>query len=248
MMVVKRCKQEYRQDDRQKENTLDVSFHNAKVRIFYYICRIKEKITLNYKSNLIKFNDIADVNAYIKEQLPVQSDIMKDITGYGIKIMVEPNGDHRYIKAAIETNDISWIICQSAPNEYPSQSKLISDWTDGSMPTTFTNKPVGAWERFFFQSHESTLKENYIDTADETSMILGGTHGITNSGLAILKDLSLSGSSAKKDQFWVGGADEVWEYYYLYNNAKITDISYAESKLTFKVKVLQKTPVPRTDD
>ena len=58
MMVVKRCKQEYRQDDRQKENTLDVSFHNAKVQIFYYICRIKEKITLNYKSNLIKMKKL----------------------------------------------------------------------------------------------------------------------------------------------------------------------------------------------
>ena len=58
MMVVKRCKQEYRQDDRQKENTLDVSFHNAKVRNFYYLSGIKEKITLNYKSNLIKMKKL----------------------------------------------------------------------------------------------------------------------------------------------------------------------------------------------
>ncbi len=186
------------------------------------------------------FNGVEDVNAYIKEKLPVQSDIMKDITGYGLKVLVEPNGDHRYIKAAIESDNICWNIFQnSEATEYPAQSKLISAWTNGSMPTTFTSKPTGAWERFFFQDHETTLKENYIDTADGTSMILGGTHGMTNAALNVIKEIAQGGSHAKADQFWVAGADEVWEYYHLYNNAKITDISYAESKLTFKVKIPQ---------
>ena len=176
---------------------------------------------------------------YIREQLPIQSDIMKKITGYGLKVVVEPNGNKNYMAAGVASDEICWNICQNASNEYPPQSKLLSDWTDKTkgMPTTFTLKPTGAWERLFFMNHENTLKETYIDTADGTSMILGGTHGMTNAALTLLKDISQSGTSAKKDQFWVAGADEVWEYYYLYHKASIQNVSYANGTLTFQVKV-----------
>ena len=58
--------------------------------------------------------------------------------------------------------------------------------------------------------------------------------------LLLLKDLDREmGTAEKKDQFWVASADEVWEYYHLYNNATITDVSYNETskELTFKVNI-----------
>ncbi|MBQ9231281.1 MAG: hypothetical protein IJ190_08905 [Prevotella sp.] len=176
---------------------------------------------------------------YIREQLPIQSDIMENITGYGLKVVVEPNGNKNYMAAGIASDEVCWNIYQNASDGYPPQSKLLSYWTntENGLPTTFANKPVGAWERFFFMDHENTLRENYIDTADGTSMILGGTHGMTNAALTLLKDISQSGTSAKKDQFWVAGADEVWEYYYLYHKASIQNVSYANGTLTFQVKV-----------
>ena len=174
---------------------------------------------------------------YITEQLPTQSKVMEDITGVGLKVIVEPNGNKNYIKAGIASNEICWNIYQNATTEYPAQSKLISYWTSGSQPTTFDNKPTGAWERFFFQSQENTLKTNYIDTADGTAFVMGGTHGMTNDALNIIKDIALGGTSAKADQFWVAGADEVWEYYHIYNNAIIQNINYVDGKLTFEVKM-----------
>ena len=176
---------------------------------------------------------------YITEQLPIQSRIMEDITGVGLKVIVEPNGNKNYIKAGIASDEICWLIYQNANSSYPPQSKLISDWTNTnrSLPTTFTQKPTGAWERFFFQSQETVLKTNHIDTADGTSFVMGGTHGMTNAALNVLKDIAQTGSSAKKDQFWVAGADEVWEYYNLYNSATIENVSYADGKLTFDIKV-----------
>lgn len=184
-----------------------------------------------------------EINTYIKEQFGVQSAIMKGITGFDMKVLVEPNGDHRYIKAAVESNEICWAIYQNATADYPSQSKLLTYWTnkESGLPSSFVDKPTGAWERSFFQSNESTWRTNYIDVADGTSMILGGTHGLGNAALTILKDISLSGTASNKDQFWVAGADEVWEYYYLFHYTRITDVDYTDGKLTFKVKIPQYT-------
>ena len=180
----------------------------------------------------------AQWRSYITEQLPIQSQKMEDITGYGLKVIVEPNGDHQYIGAGIASNEVCWNIFQNASTEYPAQDATLSDWTGGSMPTDFTSKPTGAWERFFFQDKERTFYDEKIKPAiennDGSKMILGGTHGIANAMLTILKE-----KVQPADKLWVAGADEVWEYYYIYNHAKIEDINYndTEGKLTFTVKV-----------
>lgn len=179
------------------------------------------------------FDDVADVNAYIKEQLPIQSNKMKGITGYGLKVIVEPNGDHRYLKAGVESNEICWNIMQNSTDEYPANSLLLDNWTKGIDITSFDNKPTGGFERLFFQGNESTWMSN-INTADGTKIILGGTHGMGNDILKFMKE-----TVQPTDKYWVAGADEVWEYYHLYNKAKIENVKYADGTLTFEVKVPQ---------
>lgn len=170
------------------------------------------------------------------------SDLWEGITGIGLKVLVEPSGTHKYIDAGKMSDEICWNIFQNGViPQYPEMTNtLISDWTTAGDWTTFgNNKPEETTRRIFFQGNENEFT-NAINNADGTKFIIGGTHGIGDNILTFLKDLDkTTGTSEKKDQFWVAGADEVWEYYHLYNNAKITDVSYADKILTFKVKVPQ---------
>ncbi len=152
--------------------------------------------------------------AYIKEQLPVQNSTMEGITGYGIKILVEPNGNHNYIGAALATSDLSWIIFQNASTDYPALTKALSEWT-GSEQTSFENKPQGAYERVFFQdgsnggASDGQKLMDVVDKAiadnDGSQIILGGTHGMGNRVLTYLRN-----TVQPTDKFWVASADEVW--------------------------------------
>ena len=179
--------------------------------------------------------------AYIKEQLPLQSNIIKEVTGYGLKVLVEPNGNKNYIKASLNTNDICWNIFQNATTDYPGLSKSIDDWTNREQ-TTFNNKPTGAYERIFFQELANNgandgkklmdVVNPIIANKDDSNMILGGTHTIGNRVLNYIKN-----TVQPTDLFWVAGADEVWEYYHLYHNAKIENIHHDGTNLTFDVKI-----------
>ena len=173
----------------------------------------------------------SDRENYIAEQFGVQSKIMEGITGYGEKILVEPNGDHSYIGASMKSKEICWNIFQNASVDYPALSTSIDDWTKGTDYTSFDAKPKGAVERFFFQGKEKSWFEK-IESADGSNMIIGGTHGIGNEVLKFLRDKVQS-----SDKFWVAGADEVWEYYHLYNNSIIENLKYADNVLTFDVRI-----------
>ena len=160
-------------------------------------------------------------------------------TGIGLKVMVEPSGTHTYVDAGKLSDEICWNIFQNGVvGTYPEKKPVpISEWTTGTDWTTFgTGKPKETTVRLFFQGSEQAWKDA-VNSADGSNIILGGTHGIGDDILAFTKELAIGGSSAKADQFWVAGADEVWEYYHLYNNAKIQNISYSAGVLTFEVKV-----------
>ena len=161
------------------------------------------------------------------------SEKWEETVGIGLKVMVEPNGDHKYIDAGKLSNEICWNIFQNGqlPN-YPAEEDVkIDDWTAGDDWTTFDRKPETTTPRFFFQNKEEEF-EKIIEKADGNSMILGGSHGINSIFLNYLKD-----TIQPLDKFWVAGADEVWEYYHLYNKSKITDIAFNNGVLTFNVKI-----------
>ena len=163
----------------------------------------------------------------------------------GLKIMVEPNGNHDYVAAGISSSEICWNIFQNATTTYPNLSLALNDWaatrSDWTASgrhaafTTFSNKPTGANERMFFQGHE-TEWNNKVGTAltnnDGSKIILGGTHGIGSDVMTHLRDVV-----QPADKAWVASADEVWEYYYLYNNVYIDNVNFSDGKLTFQVHV-----------
>lgn len=178
--------------------------------------------------------------ATIASRFATLSETWATYTGIGLKVMVEPAGEHKYIDAGKNSNEICWNIFQNGVvdtyPELPTPFEL-SLWTSGNKDwTTFDSKPAETTTRFFFQGHESTFAD-YIANADGNHIIMGGTHGMNDEALLLMKEISEAGSHSKKDQFWVTGADEMWEYYHLYNNAHITDVSYSGDTLTFKVKI-----------
>ena len=169
----------------------------------------------------------------IASRFKALSDQWEEVVGVGLKVMIEPNGNHKYIDAGKMSDEICWNIFQNGelPN-YPIMKPVrIDDWTSGTDWTTFDNKPAETTVRFFFQDKEAEFA-NMIEQADGSAMILGGTHGMSDAILTYLKE-----TVQPSDQMWVTGADEVWEYYHLYNNALITDVSYNSGELTFNVKI-----------
>ena len=177
----------------------------------------------------------------ISEAMTTNNTTWKESVGTEIKVMVEPNGNHQYLDAGRQNRGVCWNIFQNAATGYPFNSRAISDWTHnrtnwtatgvGTLPTTFSSKPEGGYARSFFQGHESEWK-NEVNNADGSQIIIGGTHGLGDEIKAHLRT-----ASNVKDNAWVASADEVWEYYHIYNNATIENVNYANGKLDFDVQV-----------
>lgn len=177
----------------------------------------------------------------ISEAMTRNNTTWKESVGTEIKVMVEPNGNHQYLDAGRQNSGICWNIFQNAATGHPFNSRAINDWTHsrtdwtaagvGTLPTTFSSKPEGGYARSFFQGHESEWK-NEVNDADGTKIIIGGTHGLGNEIKQHLRT-----AANVKDNAWVASADEVWEYYHIYNNVKIGDATFKDGKLTFDAQV-----------
>ena len=168
----------------------------------------------------------------IADRFATLSGTWEQQVGIGLKVMVEPNGNHLYVDAGKLSDGICWNIFQNGDSNHPGMNPVaIDDWTTGTDWTSFDSKPDATTIRFFFQDKEAEF-ENTIGNADGSAILMGGTHGISERFLRYLKE-----TIQPSDKYWVAGADEVWEYYHLYNNARITDISYTNGKLSFNVKV-----------
>lgn len=162
------------------------------------------------------------------------SDLWEGYTGVGLKVMVEPNGSHKYISAGRMSDEICWNIFQNGVKETFPEVKdiLIKDWATGKEDwTSFDYKPKETTRRFFFQDKEEEFFK-MIEENNDSCMVLGGSHGLSSKFLAYLKN-----SVQPKDMFWVAGADEVWEYYHLYNHSSFSEVYYVNGFLTINVLV-----------
>ena len=191
-------------------------------------------------------DDATDIATIASRFGPLSSAWATATGSAGLKVMVEPGGNHNYIAAGINSSEICWNIFQNATTTYPNLSLSLNDWaatrTDWTTPnspsteyTTFNSKPQGANERYFFQGKESTWTSTLTDALSNnqgSNIVLGGTHGIATSVTDYLKNTLMPANKA-----WVASADEVWEYYHLYNNVKIGEATFDGSNLTFDVQI-----------
>lgn len=157
----------------------------------------------------------------------------------GIKVMVEPNGDHRYIQAVHDSEEMCLPIFQNGTAQYPSLSKLISNWRSGRDIYGWLHKPAGAFERVFFQGGETNFFDAVdaaLESSDPPSIIMGGTHGFNDDCKDRLRLLA-----ANQDDIWVCSTDELWEYYHNSNNAHFMNRGYDNGRLSFDI-VLPRYP------
>lgn len=183
-------------------------------------------------------DDISSVSA-ISSAMTTNNTTWTNAVGIGLKVMVEPNGNHNYLTAGVQNSGICWNIFQNPTSEYPGNSKALSAWTNSrtdwsasgidDMPSTFSSKPTGGYTRIFFQGNESAWK-TAVDAADGSNIIIGGTHGLGDDIKSHLRT-----SSNVTDNAWVCGADEAWEYYHIYNNLKIENVTFGGGTLSFDV-------------
>ena len=188
-------------------------------------------------------HDVDDISSVdnISAAMTRNSNTWASQVGIGLKVVVEPNGNHNYLSAGRQNSGVCWNIFQNAATGYPFQSRAVDDWTHsrtnwtadgvGTLPTTFSSKPTGGYQRIFFQGHEAEWKGT-VESADGSQIIIGGTHGISDEIKQHLRT-----AANVKDNAWVASADEVWEYYHIYNNVKIGDATFKDGKLTFDVQV-----------
>ncbi|MBQ6964224.1 MAG: hypothetical protein IJP82_00845 [Bacteroidaceae bacterium] len=162
-----------------------------------------------------------------------------NVTGIGLKIMVEPGGDKKYIDATAASDEMCWSIFQSADATHPAISNSVSTWTT-SLPTTFSGKSNGSTTRTF-PNADATKEQNFLTqtesaiAAGNTDPIFYGCHGMGTYPRQLVTDIATN--ATYKDKVWVTSADEYWEYYNIYHNVVIENVGWDGSNLTFDVKV-----------
>ena len=127
-------------------------------------------------------HDVEDASSVeaITAKLKTNSDTWSSEVGIGLKVMVEPNGNHKYLDAARASNEMCWSIFQNNAEGYPFNSLALDNWRTGSgVPSTFSSKPTGGYARAFFQGNESAWQTT-VTNADGTNIVIGGTHGLGN--------------------------------------------------------------------
>ena len=164
-----------------------------------------------------------------------------NVTGIGLKIMVEPNGDKKYVDATAASNEMCWSIFQSADATHTAISSSVSTWTT-SLPTSFSNKNNGSTTRTF-PNADATKEQNFLTQTKtaiangSTDAIFYGCHGMGAYPRQLVTDIATN--ATYKDKVWVTSADEFWEYYNIYNNAIIGTPSWDNDnkQLSFTVQV-----------
>ena len=172
----------------------------------------------------------ADLDDIIKE-FKTNSEAWASYTGVGLKVMVEPNGNHTYLDATALSPELCMAVFQNDTDTYKSYSLNADDWTTNKDITSFRFKPQGGFIRNFFQGNEYNFFENILPNGSG-KIVMGGTHGLGTEALAYLKNISDT-----RDDIWVASTDEIWEYYHNYNNSKISNIKHMNGSMSFDILV-----------
>ena len=190
-------------------------------------------------NNITGSTDAEKIASIASRFQPLSELWANNVTGIGLKVMVEPNGDKNYIDATKESDEMCWSIFQSADATHPAISSSVSTWTT-SLPTSFSNKDTGSTARTF-PNADATKEQNFLTQTKtaiangNTDAIFYGCHGMGTYPRQLVTDIATD--ATYKDKVWVTSADEFWEYYNIYNNAIISTPTFSNNQLTFTVQV-----------
>lgn len=149
------------------------------------------------------------------------------------KIVAEPNGDHRYLALSQNISDIMMNTAQSGDPLIKKAYPYRSGFT--------LNKSQIAVERLFSGASDYADQVfNILKSFDETTnleniyWLIGASHRTNVGDYQMFKRINDSFGAIGDDKIWFASVDEVYEYWYLTNNATIIK-SEGINEVTFKL-------------
>ncbi|MDM1048064.1 hypothetical protein [Sphingobacterium hotanense] len=151
------------------------------------------------------------------------------------KTLAEPNGDHRYLHYSQEVSDLVLNTAQSGDSlikkAYPHRSNFT------------LNKSMIAVERWFAGAADYSQQVfnalnafNSTNDVDTIYWLIGSAHKSSFWEYELFKRINDHFGSIGSDRVWFATPDEVFEYWYLTNNAIVTK-SVEGQKVTFNISM-----------
>lgn len=136
------------------------------------------------------------------------------------KVMAEPNGDHRYLTLSQSVSDIMMNTAQSGhaliKKAYPFQSGFTLDKSQIAVQRLFSG---GA-------NYEDTIFETLSQFSNSTDLdtiywLIGASHKSNEWEYHLFKRINDAFGAIGNDKLWFATVDEIFEYWYLTNNATV---------------------------
>lgn len=149
------------------------------------------------------------------------------------KIVAEPNGDHRYLALSQNIGDIMMNTAQSGDQlikkAYPYRTGFTLDKSQIAVERLFSGASDYADQVF-------NILQSFSDTAnlDNIYWLIGASHRTNLGDYEMFKRINDSFGARGNDKVWFASVDEVYEYWYLTNNATIIK-SVDTNQVTFKL-------------
>ncbi|MDR0266023.1 MAG: hypothetical protein LBJ04_22610 [Sphingobacterium sp.] len=149
------------------------------------------------------------------------------------KIVAEPNGDHRYLALSQNIGDIMMNTAQSGDplikKAYPYRTGFTLDKSQIAVERLFSGASDYANQVF-------NILQSFSDTTnlDNIYWLIGASHRTNIGDYEMFKRINDSFGARGNDKIWFASVDEVYEYWYLTNNATIIR-SVAANQVSFKL-------------
>lgn len=183
---------------------------------------------LNYGTG-IAFHDVktADVNnpaKILEHYIIAQDSILKSLSGRGVKMLAEPNGNKTYVIAALQYPEIKTITAQTGTVKlYPFQ---VTD----DLKQSLLNREFNDYPDYF----KNMIKKQQSLPKEEREAIHIGVHGTDNAWMDFLRWLNDTYGKDGDDSVWFPSQEEYYEYNYyrIHGTTRIEQIDDKTFKLT----------------
>lgn len=147
-------------------------------------------------------------------------DLFIKYIGDSPKILAEPNGDHKYL---LLTQNVSDIMMTTAQSGHPLIKKVYPHRSDFTL-----DKSQVSVERLFYTNTDFPDRVyNFLNTYNNASdlntvqWLIGSAHKSSFWEYELFKRINDSFGAVGNDKIWFASVDEVYEYWYLTNNATV---------------------------
>lgn len=178
------------------------------------------------------------------EYVAATAEKFKEYIGIIPKLMIEPNGDHKYIDMSQNNETIQFITAQTGDSRikavYPHKTGFTLDKHDVTIERIFgygndlnyTNEVTG------YATDLLNMLQTYSDSQnkDEIKWVIGADHACSHWETNLFKTIYERFGEAGLDNLWFPTLDEFYEYWYMANNSFVSK-TITDTGVKFKLFV-----------